>query len=489
MKKKKFDKLAKKNIEQNLELCGSDEVYYQELERICTEYSEADEQKIEQYVQTLIKESDENKAPYRAGIQNVNFAIVAVLDRLINETNYPIKTTDIYKINTEEIHKIVETHIQLLQTINAKKRKNLQEELQALQREDPLKHKEKINSLSKHIERLKDSKKKIKISVFANDDSTYKPKRDAIEKALKFLSVYNVITYVSPNAYKLNMQHWFNYQRFSLNNTYLLVDLLPLLAAFLKYNAPNRVDNFLSHIDKIVGFTLQAPKNHAAFANIENYIIRILSDDTSTLSFKLNKTNSSLNNKVEFENVDTLQILFEQDRKKYLKFEEHNKKYQVRIEDILYLKVPDKTETSVYWKDTKCFVIFNDMYEHNHKIYQDRKKEKINEGSTHYYKEDIEVIFEANTNMKDLFDLHVLKNTVMYIEEAEKESFTAEIKDKIDLSKDIDFRNKIYITGKGCKDDILSYAQRSGTDIKLLYPKYLVAELKKIIRECELMYE
>ena len=45
MKKKKFDKSGKKDIEENLEVCGSDAVYYQELKRICTEYSEDDEKK------------------------------------------------------------------------------------------------------------------------------------------------------------------------------------------------------------------------------------------------------------------------------------------------------------------------------------------------------------------------------------------------------------------------------------------------------------
>lgn len=486
MKKKQLTQEVKDYIEENTELCGSDNIFYAEVERISTKYTDIDEIAIERYLQTLINQSDEKSEPYRTGITNIHYAILAVLDKLISHKGYPVKTADIYNIDTEHIHQIIEKHVQLIKTLNKDKRKILQDERHKLFEEDAIKHKKKIESLDKHIERLKDSKKKNKLDVFKDDTS--KAKRDAIEKALKFLSVYNVIKYITPNCYILNMDHWFNYQRFSLNNKRLLTEVMPLLASFLKYNAPNRVDDFLGHMDKIVSFTLRAPKNHAEFANIENHILKLVEDDTSTLSFKLKDTDSSLNNKIDFEDVDTLQIIFEKDDKKYLKFKDKGTYYQVAIEHIEYLKVTDKALNSVYWKDTKCFVIFNDMYEHKHEKYKERKKSNASTVDTNYSKEYIDVIFEAKTNMDSFFDMHVLKNTIIYKEEDEKRSFIIKMINEIGEVMDLDYRNKIYITGKGSKDDILSYAQRSGTDIKLLHPQYLVKELQKVIAECQLMY-
>ena len=489
-------KIIENNMNKELELCSSKSLYDKEVERICTKYTDNDKKKIEKYAETLLQKNDDELESYRTGINNLNFSIIAVLDRLNVSLTAPTKTVDIYSMDMEDTSKTIETHVTYIDKINSKKIKELTAERKVLI--DTKGDKKKIESLSRTIDNLQPKKIKDKKKVFAGTGVDYRPKRDSIEKALKFLSVYNVITQVPPNSYKLNMEHWFNFQRYSLNNRKIFKDLLPLLAAFLKYNAPNKVDNFLNHIDKIVGHTLKAPKNHASFANIENFIIEKLNDknddDDPKISFKVLDSNNdkNLDGKTSFIDVNELQIIFDENGTKILKFKD-GKNYQIPIEDIYLILVPDKTENSLDTKTNDGFVIYNDLYAD--KIQDPKHKEKvksrIDSGDTNYTSKHYFTVFEANSNMIDFFDMNVLRKTEIYKQEQEKEEFISkELNGILDTDKTLDdYKSKFFVTGEGTADDILDYVQRNQKDVKLLHPPFLILRLKEILRECDLKYE
>ena len=476
-------------LDEYLELCGSTDLYNKEIERLCTKFSEEDKKKILGYAKRLLDESNNKQEAYRTGIANLNFSIFAVLQKLSQNLITPTATSDIYKIDMSNAAKDIESHLIYMETIKKKKRKELSEERRVLEKSngDP----KKIKTLSQTIESLKPKKIKPKDVIFSDNAPSSRSKESSISKAIRFLVAYNVIKYVSPNAYILNMKHWFNFQRYSLNNKELLEHILPLLASFLKFNAPYKVDDFLKHIDKIVGYTLKAPQNHALFANIENYIIRLLKEgEDPTISFKIihDKTNSKLDNKTIFTDVDELQIIFNELGTKLLKFRD-TKDYEVAIEDIELLKVPSKTINSIHSKQEKSFVIYNDMYEHDDPKYTARKNKAEENGDTHYSKNEYEVIFSADSNMNDFFNMDVLRNTKLFQQEDEKEKFISEELNQIlNSDKTIDdYKNKVLIKGSGNIDDILSYAQMNG-HVKILHPPFLINKLKEILDTYSHMY-
>ncbi len=186
-----------------------------------------------------------------------------------------------------------------------------------------------------------------------------------------------------------------------------------------------------------------------------------------------------------------MQIIFDEADQKILKFSDNTINYKIPIQDIYFIYVPDATENSMKRSDDN-FVIYNDDYAEkiDDKKHKDKLQERVDANNMSYTSKDYFVIFEANSNMKEYFEMEVFIDTKIYIQEEEKGTFvTEELNSILDNPKTIDdFKNKIIITGKNTIDEILDCAQRNAKNVTLLHPPFIVEKLKEIIHEMDRQY-
>ncbi len=251
---------------------------------------------------------------------------------------------------------------------------------------------------------------------------------------------------------------------------------MPLLISFLKYNALNKVNHFLSKIDNIVEFLYTPSKNYEKYSAIENYIIKTHNYNL-LLTFETfdNEIIKILDNNSMFEDVKILNIKVDENNNKYLKFKTtdeedfiDSKIYEIPIEKIYRIYIDDKNEDNSVWLESKkSYVIYNN-------IYKDKIKNSNYPKEANLYK----TILEADANMLKFFNIKPLKNQKIYKTK----------NDKIELIKlenlDININNSnIYLTANDTKENILNVVQKNIPYIKILQPTVLFDNLNEILKQ------
>jgi len=196
-----------------------------------------------------------------------------------------------------------------------------------------------------------------------------KQNRDIIWKAIRYLQSYNLITMTDDtgavhNSYYLNLEHWFKFQKHSFTDKDFIKNILPLLAAFLKYTAPNKVNDFLTSLDEIVDYLYKDPNNFSSSNNKESIILEALSKNKH-LDIEVDENN----NDTFFKNVKPRDLFFDDQHNKVL-YWEHKKSYTESIFSIDRIFITGKPETIYLPKksDNKKDV------ESDKKIYEDQVK-------------------------------------------------------------------------------------------------------------------
>ena len=157
-----------------------------------------------------------------------------------------------------------------------------------------------------------------------------KQNKDIIWKAIRYLQSYNLITMTADtgavhNSYYLNLEHWFKSQKHSFKDKDFIKNILPLLAAFLKYTAPNKVNDFLNYLDEIVDFLYKDPKNFSSSNNKESIVLEALKQKKCLDIEVLEGDKDTF-----FKSITPLQLFFDDNYNKVLSWK-YKRTYQEKI--------------------------------------------------------------------------------------------------------------------------------------------------------------
>lgn len=178
-----------------------------------------------------------------------------------------------------------------------------------------------------------------------------KQNRDIIWKAIRYLQSYNLITMADDtgsvdNSYYLNLEHWFKFQKHSFDDNDFIKELLPLLVAFLKYTAPNKVNDFLNSVDKIVDYLYQDPKNYSSSNNKESIVLKALKEKR-----KLEIEVISGNKDSFFKSITPLELFFDDKDYRKMLYWKHEQKYRENFYNIDKIFIIDKSK-KIYLQQT-----------------------------------------------------------------------------------------------------------------------------------------
>lgn len=500
-----------------IDVYTSDKLFQDILEKIKKELYFIDEYDVEYTVEEKKEKSFLQLEPYRTKISNINFVLINILKKLTDEPDYILTTRTLYETVATNVSTDVESYLTKYKLLNEVKLDKL--ELKLKLRKKKLKEASNIESkiIEQEIDSIKNkiyvlkNPKKLKDQVLINevqyDVEGSKPEdtktRDIIQKALKYLSSYNLIKRIDgKDAYKLNIDQWFGYTKYAIRNKSILNNFLPLLISFLKYNAPNRIDDFLKHFGEIVWALSSPPEDMAEYANVENYILRALNITNTTISFRVldKDTSDDIDSKVDFINVQPIQIIIIESSIKVLKFfdADEDKEYEIQINKIFRLTVPLNTENSIFIASTKESYIYNDglsEYIKSKEYLESREEYYLNEHFNHGIK--TSVILESDTNMLDFYENSFFKNIKTFTTQEDKNLLFKEyideylievdnvnrMKIKNHLEKNLYSGSKIYAIIENEKvNDILSLVLK-GESVNIIYPLSLQKKYLNTINE------
>lgn len=447
MKEQLIKKIEETLKNEKIEYCCSNERFNKQIKELIDKFENLDSEDLTNYLNKRYIETNKSNEPYRTQISYTNFLMIEILKLYIEENTTTLSTEDLHSIETDTIEEDIKEHLENLKSL-------------------------KINSSQLTASKLN---KKIKDNIYTiyNDDKIEiqkdkkQKKRDQVFKAIKYLNAYGIlqqrkIPNEKFNNYILNLENWFESQRYSLYKTPIISDLFVLLVAFLKYTAPNKVDHFLTHIDSIIDFLYTPSYDYETYSNIENHIIdkHILQQPITFETFDnelIEKLGDSL-----FEEVEIVNISIDTNSDKTLRFKKENNTYEIPINKIYRMKADKNERNSLYLETQKTYVIYNDTY-----------KEVIKNKNYPIHKEHHNVILEADTNMLRFFETKPLKKQKIYKTKEEKaDLFEAE-------NLDIETTNsKIYITATDIEEQIFNVLQKGLPHIKILTPQNLNEKFK-----------
>ncbi|MEA3513257.1 MAG: hypothetical protein U9R37_06620 [Campylobacterota bacterium] len=448
MKTQVLEKIEQELKNEKIELCGGKILFEDETEKIIEKFDNLNSFDLEGYLNKQYIDTNKTYEPYRTQISFIDFLLIEILNLYLENDTIKLTTEQIHNMDTAEIEADIKDHLEYLKSLD-------------------------INSPQFSKNTLNKKIQQIILSTFNNDKveiqkQKKQKKRDMIFKALKYLTSYNVVSLhkisnQTYNIYSLNLENWFEFQRYSLYKTPILKDIIILMVAFLKYNAPNKVNDFLIHIDNIMEFLYTPPKNYEKYSAVENYIIEQHRLNMPITFETFDKdTIEVLGNNSIFEEVEMISIKIDEENKKYLKFKDDNKTYEISIEKIYRIDADENEDNSVWLKSKNCYVIYNE-------IYKDSVK------NTNYPKEvqKHQTILEADSNILRFFETKPLENQKIYKTKNDKA-------DLVELENlDIETSNsKIYITATETKEKIFNVVQKGVPHIKILTPKSLSKQFK-----------
>lgn len=286
-----------------------------------------------------------------------------------------------------------------------------------------------------------------------------KNKRDIIDDCLDYLKSYDLITYKvvnNKNTYVLNLDSWFNSQKHPLSDVATLKELIPLLISYIKYNAPHKVDGFLSHIDEIVDYLFLSPEKFSEYFVLEHTILTAI-DKGKNLNILVEKGKE----KIFHENIFIDKIVINDDGDKTLTWIDNSRKYEIDLYNIVSIELVDQTKKK---KNSNEFGIpkTQDFMSY---------KEKYNIPNRKKYN----TILEVDISLSNFFDIKPLKSQMNYKTESEKFQFCK------DNGLD-NIKNKIYVTAIDTIDEILHVAKRSIPSVKILEPADMKDRFEDIIK-------
>jgi hypothetical protein len=513
-----MEDIQSKLSSKTMDFYTSDELFKKNIKKVQKEFKRDDAYTVEYLCNEKRDESFVHLEPYRTKISNINFVIINIIQKLIDEPSHILTTRTIYETVTENISIKIEGYLIKYELIKNKKIKKIR--LKICNNKKKLKNlrvllhqgsqlvknniskeieeiEEKINDLKAICEKLKNPKKnKAKVLEnkveFSSDGSKEldRKARDIIHNSLKYLSSYNIIKKVKGrDEYKLNIEHWFEYTDYSIRSKKMLKNILPLLIAFLKYNAPNRVDDFLKYFHEITWALLSTPSNMSDYANIENYILKRFEKDVKNISFRVldKDTDEELDKRIDFINVIPLQIIIIENSVKVLKFFDENKDkiYEIKISKIFRLIVVLNTDKSIYIKSDKKSYIYNDAlskYIRSKEYKEQRETYALNTNFTYGHK--INTLLESDTNMLDFYQNTLLKNIKIFSTQSEKmylfkeyiddyfskESAETIGKIKTHIERKLYNGNKIYTIIEDTDEDEILNLVLKGESVNIIYP-------------------
>lgn len=447
MRKQLVEKIENDLKNEKIEYCCSNGKFNNQIEEIKQKYRNLNADELNEYLNLKHKEVNQKLEPLRTQTAYTNFLMVEILKLFIEEQKRILSTEEIHSIDTQNIEIEIKGYLESLKSLNinssqfsaSKLNKKIQQNTYTITKNDK-------------IEIQKDKKQK---------------KRDQIFKAIKYLSAYNILELQKVknekhNNYVFNLKNWCDTQRYSLYDTDIFEDIIILLISFLKYTAPNKVDDFLTHVDNIIDFLYTPPFDYETYSNIENYIIEqhILNESITFETFDkdmVEKLGDSI-----FKEVEIVNVSIDENRNKSLRFKKDNSIYEIDINKIYRIQTDKNERNSVYLKSDDSYVIYNDTY-----------KDSIKNKNYPKQKEQHKIILEADTNMLRFFETKPLNNQKIYKTK----------NDKIDLMEledlKIDTNNsKIYITATDEEERVFNVVQKGMPHIKIFSPKSLNKQFK-----------
>ena len=428
-----------KNFE--IEYFCSEELKFEQLNKLFEELENYNENDIEKIFNRFDKKRNKVAEPYRTQTANINFILVEIMNMFIDSGVNKLDTEVLYQMDTLDIEDSYRQHL------------------------------EKVKSLNINLKSFSNAtiNKKLNTNYFSDK----KKKRDLIHKAVRYLTSYNIVKqnknkHNLENIYELNFTSWTKFQRYNIDNTPILNDILVLLVAFIKFNAPNKVDDYLNHIDNIIKFLYTPPKDYPINSKIENYIIENNAEnvfiDFDIFDYEVVKNTDNINN---FDNAEILQISINEDNQKILKFKDTNtdKIYEVPLSKIYRLRSDTQEENFVYLKSEDCYVLYNDLY----------AKDIKNPNYPTFIKTQ-RVMLEVDTNLYEYFEVKPLNHQMIYKTETEKLIFGDEQNIPIDKNN-----SKFYVIATDTEDKILDVVKRNIPHINILSPTTLKDKLKDIL--------
>ena len=453
MKKQLIEKIENELKSEKIEYCCSNDKFNNQIEEIQQKYKNLNADELDEYLNVKHKEFNQKIEPLRTQIAYTNFLMVDILKLFITEQKRTLSTEEIHNIDTESIENEIKGYLESLKSLNinssqfsaSKLNKKIKQSTYTIMKTDK-------------VEIQKDKKQK---------------KRDQIFKAIKYLSAYNILQLQKVknekhNNYVLNLENWCDTQRYSLYNTDIFEDIIILLIPFLKYTAPNKVDDFLSHIDNIIDFLYTPPFDYETYSNIENHIIEqhILNESITFETFDkdmVEKLGDSA-----FKEVEIVNISIDENRNKTLRFKKDNLIYEIDINKIFRIQADENEQNSVHLKSKNSYVVYNDTY-----------KDHIKNKNYPKQKEQHKILLEADTNMLRFFETKPLRNQKIYKTRNDKINLMELENLKIDTNN-----SKIYITAIDEEERIFNVVQKGMPHIKIMSPKDLNHKFKDYLKDC-----
>jgi hypothetical protein len=291
-----------------------------------------------------------------------------------------------------------------------------------------------------------------------NEDEIHKLKKrkiDLVAKAIHYLEAYDLIMKDDLNTYKLNLQHSVHHP---LSGAYVVGKLLPVLISDIKLNYKNSVEKFLEHIDSLIEYSLQDPKQFGKDAYNEWTVLKAYH------SYKAVRI-ETVSSKV-YKNVSIDEIYFTEDLKKALYFTCKTKQHDLEFSkiELISLEKDEKKESSN--SNSNEFGQASKFMSHleNYTV-PDRKPH--------------ETLLEVDIHISDFFEIKPLKNQVMYKTKSEIDSVLKMY--GIEKSSK-DKKNKIYIVASDTTDEIIHVAKRCLPYVDILEPPLIKEEFENIIK-------
>lgn len=228
---------------------------------------------------------------------------------------------------------------------------------------------------------------------------------DYIKKSLNYIKCLLLAEYRRDGRftfYKLNIDKWFEYNRYYIANKEALKVLLPLLVAYLKSEKNCSIGSFFEKIADFIKYLLQPYENTNYYFYIEHNILEDIEADME-MEIEIFDKNSKARKPFNTIDIKPKRIIFNDDYSRSVEYIDSKGNVRIiDIKDIRSITVDEDTKGAIQLQGGTKYYLVNEKIDlfNIDKQYKEEKKYQI--------------ILEVPTSLFEYFQTKPLSNQIMF---------------------------------------------------------------------------